>query len=159
MGEGTPITPCYITCDALRTSLPNINILSWFIGEPGSACGGLKLHRDDCKFCKLEPTSFVAENALALAVRDKFPVMPLHTLIIPKRHITDIFHTFVEEREAIHALALLCIEDIARIDPRVEGFNFGSNVGQAAGQRIFHAHVHLIPRRTGDAPPPPARQE
>jgi diadenosine tetraphosphate (Ap4A) HIT family hydrolase len=34
----------------------------------------------------------------------------------------------------------------------VQGFNFGSNIGAAAGQMIFHAHVHQIPRRSGDVP-------
>jgi diadenosine tetraphosphate (Ap4A) HIT family hydrolase len=42
-------------------------------------------------------------------------------------------------------------------DSTIGGFNFGSNIGEAAGQKIFHAHLHLIPRRVGDTPPPPAR--
>ena len=65
--------------------------------------------------------------------------------------MTDIFETNAEEREAIHTLAVLCRKNICDEDPEVDGFNFGSNVGIAAGQRILHAHVHLIPRRHGDA--------
>jgi diadenosine tetraphosphate (Ap4A) HIT family hydrolase len=99
----------------------------------------------------------VAENALAFAVRDKFPVKPLHTLVIPKRHVTDIFETSPEEREALHQLAIECRTAICCDNPTVQGFNFGSNIGATAGQKIFHAHIHLIPRRLGDMPPPPAR--
>lgn len=101
--------------------------------------------------------TILAENPSAFAIRDKFPVRPLHTLIIPKRHVTDIFATDASEREAIHDLALLCREAIVGEDPSVSGFNFGSNIGHAAGQKIFHAHVHLIPRRPGEGDLPAAR--
>jgi len=112
---------------------------------------------DACPFCIADSLSFVCENDLAFAIRDKFPVRPLHTLVIPKRHVADIFETTLEEREALHQLALECRSAIYKEDPEVRGFNFGSNVGATAGQKIFHAHVHLIPRRLGDTPPPPAR--
>jgi diadenosine tetraphosphate (Ap4A) HIT family hydrolase len=112
---------------------------------------------NNCPFCLVQALTLVAENDLAFAVRDKFPVRPLHTLVIPKRHVADIFETSLEEREAIHQLALECRAVIFQDDPEVQGFNFGSNVGAAAGQKIFHAHLHLIPRRIGDTPPPPAR--
>ncbi|GLI93927.1 HIT family protein [Methylocystis echinoides] len=110
-----------------------------------------------CPFCAITPTAWVGENDLAFAIRDKFPVRPLHTLLIPKRHVQDIFETTPEEREALHQLALERRSAIRGEDPDVQGFNFGSNIGEAAGQKIFHAHLHLIPRRPGDTPPPPAR--
>jgi diadenosine tetraphosphate (Ap4A) HIT family hydrolase len=93
---------------------------------------------------------------LAFAIRDISPARPFHTLIIPKRHVADIFETSAEEREAIHELAMQCRKNICDEDPSVGGFNFGSNVGVAAGQKIFHAHVHLIPRRQGDTDLQPA---
>lgn len=110
-----------------------------------------------CPFCAIEPAAWVGENDLAFAIRDKFPVRPLHTLLIPKRHVRDIFETTPEEREALHQLALARRSAIRGEDPDVQGFSFGSNIGEAAGQKIFHAHLHLIPRRPGDTPPPPAR--
>ncbi|WP_133704657.1 HIT family protein [Rhizobium sp. BK313] len=100
-----------------------------------------------CIFCRISDLIIIAENELAFAIRDKFPVRRLHTLIIPKRHVADIFSTDKAEREAIHRLAVECREAIGNEDPTVAGFNFGSNIGAAAGQKIFHAHVHLIPRR------------
>jgi len=60
------------------------------------------MRQHDCIFCNLEALDLIAENALAFAIRDKFPVKPLHTLIIPRRHAAHIFETSVEEREAIH---------------------------------------------------------
>jgi diadenosine tetraphosphate (Ap4A) HIT family hydrolase len=39
-------------------------------------------------------------------------------------------------------------------DPTIEGFNIGVNVGASAGQTVFHCHIHLIPRRTGDVANP-----
>ena len=115
------------------------------------------MHGQDCVFCNMAALDWVAENGLAFAVRDKFPVRPLHTLIIPKRHIADIFAASPAELEAIHELARACVDELRTLDPGVAGFNFGSNIGEAAGQKIFHAHVHLIPRRAGDIPPPPAK--
>lgn len=101
----------------------------------------------ECVFCRREELTVVAENEQAFAIRDKFPVRPPHTLIIPKRHVVDIFGTSAKEREAIHGLALVCRELILVEDSAVGGFNFGSNIGKAAGQKIYHTHVHLIPRR------------
>ncbi|MGV1838471.1 HIT family protein [Rhizobium rhizogenes] len=103
-----------------------------------------------CIFCRRSDLPIVAENELAFAIPDKFPVRRLHTLLIPKRHVADIFSTDEAEREAIHQLAMKCRETIGYQDPTVAGFNFGSNIGAAAGQKIFHAHVHLIPRRPNE---------
>ena len=110
----------------------------------------------DCMFCNLEEKFIIAENALAIAVRDKFPAKPLHTLIIPKRHTIDVFETTAAEREALHELAAACLRRLKEEDPTIEGVNIGHNVGQVAGQKIFHTHLHLIPRRKGDLAPPVA---
>ncbi len=110
-----------------------------------------------CPFCNLATLAPIAQNELAFAIRDKFPVRPLHSLILPKRHAVDIFETMLDEREAMHEIAQQLREEIMREDASVGGFNFGSNIGAVAGQKIFHAHLHLIPRRAGEEPPPPAR--
>lgn len=112
-----------------------------------------------CVFCNLNGEQVLLENDHALAIRDKFPARPLHTLVIPKRHITDIFHSTAEEREAIHALALAARKAIMAEDATVTGFNFGSNIGASAGQKVLHAHVHLIPRRDGEVELPTANPE
>lgn len=114
---------------------------------------------DACIFCQLDPADIVAENDLAIAIRDKFPAKPLHTLIIPRRHCTDVFETTPCEREALHGLAADCLSALKLTDPTIEGVNFRSNVGAVAGQKILHTHIHLIPRRLGDMAPPPAQQD
>lgn len=114
---------------------------------------------DSCIFCDHAALEIIAENDLAVAVKDKFPVMPLHTLIIPKRHSEDIFETTLDEREAMHQLTLRCLAMLKEQDPSIEGVNYGSNVGAVAGQKILHTHAHLIPRRRGDLAPAPARHD
>lgn len=112
-----------------------------------------------CIFCDQDSLTIIAENELAIAVADKFPVKPLHTLIIPRRHSETIFETTADEREAMHQLAMQCFQTLKAQDPRIDGLNFGSNIGAVAGQKIFHTHLHVIPRRRGDLDPPPARHE
>ncbi len=113
-------------------------------------------HREpSCLFCDtLTNRSIIAENALAYAIRDGFPVTPLHTLIIPKRHVVDYFGLSQAEINATTQLIHQLRESMMKEDVTVEGFNIGMNCGEAAGQTIFHCHIHLIPRRGGDAENP-----
>jgi diadenosine tetraphosphate (Ap4A) HIT family hydrolase len=96
----------------------------------------------------------VAENNLCVAIRDAFPVTPLHTLIIAKRHVADYFDLYQPELNAIHSLLAEQREIIRSEDASVTSFNLGINAGADAGQTIFHVHFHLIPRRTGDGEQP-----
>ena len=107
-----------------------------------------------CVFCAMGAEHIIASNRLAYAVRDTSPVTPLHTLILPKRHVADYFELTAEERRAIEELQQETSRDILERDPAVAGFNLGVNIGAAAGQTIFHCHVHLIPRRPGDVANP-----
>jgi len=90
------------------------------------------------------------QNELAFAIRDGFPVTELHTLIIPRRHVEDYFGLTSDELLACDALLRGLKSEIVRMDPMVTAFNIGMNAGLAAGQTIFHCHIHLIPRRAGD---------
>ncbi|MCR9257680.1 MAG: HIT domain-containing protein [Alphaproteobacteria bacterium] len=108
----------------------------------------------DCVFCQLEPSRIIYENELCLAIRDGFPVTPMHTLIIPKRHVSDYFDLYQPELNAIHSLLGQQKQSIVAEDPSVSAFNIGVNTGADAGQTIFHVHVHLIPRRSGDVDQP-----
>ena len=109
---------------------------------------------EGCVFCEIPSERVIAENELCYAIRDGFPVTPLHSLIIPKRHVSDYFDLFQPELNAIHRMLNDLRSDIQRDDPEVTGFNVGINAGESAGQTIFHCHVHLIPRRSGDASNP-----
>jgi diadenosine tetraphosphate (Ap4A) HIT family hydrolase len=103
-----------------------------------------------CVFCALPAEPIIAANAHAFAVRDSAPAAPLHTLVLPRRHVADYFELDADEREAIAALLGDCRRDILAHDPDVAGFNIAVNIGAAAGQTVLHCHVHLVPRRLGD---------
>ena len=112
-------------------------------------------HREPgCPFCEMPKERMVGENELAYAVRDAFPVTPLHTLVIPKRHVPGHFELDRPELDACHRLLEQEREAISRADAGVGGFNIGVNDGKTAGQTVFHSHIHLIPRREGDAEDP-----
>lgn len=108
---------------------------------------------NDCLFCQEPQKEIVAENALALAFFDKFPVNQGHTLIIPKRHVASFFEVTTEELQAINEL-IFKVKDILDQRFKPEGYNIGVNVGAAAGQTIFHLHCHVIPRYLGDVEDP-----
>jgi diadenosine tetraphosphate (Ap4A) HIT family hydrolase len=104
-----------------------------------------------CLFCA--PREVTARNASAYATRDSYPVSPGHTLIIPLRHCTDFFDLSPEE--ILACMELLAAEhDNLNAELSPDGYNVGVNVGRAAGQSIFHVHIHLIPRYEGDHPNP-----
>ena len=113
------------------------------------------MHKE-CLFCDHKQFKLIGENDHSYAIRDKFPVTELHTLIISKKHYTTVFELPSFELASIFDLAKACLETILQQDPSVKGFNFGSNAGQVAGQKIHHVHFHLIPRREGDVAPPAA---
>jgi diadenosine tetraphosphate (Ap4A) HIT family hydrolase len=106
-----------------------------------------------CRFCQIVAPPVIS-NALCYAIRDGNPVTPLHSLIIPRRHVESFFDLNGRERNAIFALMDEMKSNIQDNDETVEGFNVGINDGEAAGQSVFHVHVHLIPRRRGDVENP-----
>ena len=93
------------------------------------------------------------QNELAYCERDSYPVSPGHSLIIPFRHCASFFELTSEETTA--CMALLVQERMVLDDEfNPDGYNIGVNVNAAAGQSIFHVHIHLIPRYTGDSSRP-----
>ena len=108
----------------------------------------------DCPFCNLnENVELISETATAVAFLDSFPVNQGHTLIIPKRHIASYFDLTVHEQRALWLLVNRCKIIIEkRFNP--DGFNVGINIGEYAGQSVFHVHIHLIPRYKGDVESP-----
>ena len=112
-------------------------------------------HRElGCIFCEMPRERVIAENELAYAILDAFPVTEGHTLIIPKRHVSDYFSLYQPERNAMQQLLEGQRRDILNSDSTVTGFNIGNNVGEDAGQTVMHCHTHLIPRRRGDVEEP-----
>lgn len=108
---------------------------------------------DRCIFCHTANEKLVVENDLAQAVYDTFPVSPGHTLIVPRRHATTIWDLTDEEYRACFALVREA-RVILEARHECDAFNLGVNCGEAAGQSVWHAHIHLIPRYKGDVPDP-----
>jgi len=109
----------------------------------------------DCLFCKFIrkeiETVTVYENEHVLAFLDINPAGTLegHTLVIPKKHFSDIFE--VDEAELCEIIK--AVRKIAKVIKKVsgaEGINIIQNNGKTAGQAINHIHFHIIPRITGD---------
>jgi ATP adenylyltransferase len=106
---------------------------------------------NDCLFCDLQGTErVVAENTLCYLIEDAYPVTEGHALIIPKRHVSDYFGLTQAEINATNLLLRDRKAYLQKHDAAITGFNIGMNCGEDAGQTIFHCHVHLIPRRSGD---------
>ena len=106
-----------------------------------------------CIFCSVEQKSIVAENRMSFAIKDRFPVSPGHTLVISKRHVSSFFDLTDEEHRAVlHAAKRARVTLDAELHP--DGYNIGVNVGTAAGQTVWHVHVHVIPRFDGDMEDP-----
>ena len=109
----------------------------------------------NCQFCRaLSGSRVVKKFGYVVAIRDKNPVTKDHLLIITERHIPDYFSMHEEERRDAERLLYKLRDEIAERDQTVTGFNIGANCGESAGQTIWHAHIHLIPRRDGDTPDP-----
>ncbi len=106
-----------------------------------------------CPFCNPDQSRVFYEGKLVTAIWDGFPVSSGHALLIPRRHVATWFDATYEEQ-----LELMAAIDIARSTilshHKPDGFNVGVNIGRAAGQTVFHLHVHVIPRYEGDVEDP-----
>src|SRR5437016_425473 len=109
----------------------------------------------NCPFCiDANHECITAVLGSVYSMRDLNPVTEGHLLIIPFRHTADFFSmTRFEQYDALE-LADTLRQRLLQRDPTVSGFNLGVNCGEAAGQTIQHAHVHLIPRRVCDTSSP-----
>ena len=108
----------------------------------------------DCVFCEIiegsSPSHRVYEDATTLVFMDLFPVAPGHTLLIPKEHSENLYEATPEE-----------VADVIRVSHRVahairkelapDGLGVYQLNGRAAGQTVFHYHMHLIPRSARDS--------
>lgn len=107
----------------------------------------------DCLFCKIIkkeiPNYTVYENDYVLAFLDIHPCCPGHTVIVPKKHFSNLLEMNREEWQNIMDGVRETINKIQKVlDP--EGINVAINDRPAAGQVVPHVHWHIFPRREGD---------
>jgi histidine triad (HIT) family protein len=111
---------------------------------------------EDCIFCKIvqkqAPASVVYEDDVILAFMDIRPVSEGHTLVIPKHHYRDIFDTPPSLLAATHKIAQKISSPVKKVT-NADGISIVQQNGVAAGQDIFHIHVHIIPRFQGRKTP------
>ena len=112
----------------------------------------VKMKVMDCPFCN-PSRPVICSNESAIAIRDAFPVAEGHTLVIPKDHEPDITKvSSVVYQDCFELVRVVADNLIEELSPA--GINIGVNIGEAAGQTIDHAHIHVIPRYDGDTPNP-----
>lgn len=107
----------------------------------------------DCIFCRIAngeiPSATVYEDDLVRVILDLGPAARGHALVLPKEHFTDS----TEAPEALlgHVMAVGASIGEAQMKAfGADGFNLIQNNGEAAGQSVFHLHMHVIPRKAGD---------
>jgi ATP adenylyltransferase len=115
---------------------------------------GRDARQEGCVFCDPPLDRVITQNTLAVAIYDRSPVTHLHALTIPRRHVATWFDLYEPERRAMNLLIDEVRASVTGNDPTITAFNIGMNSGVDAGQTIFHAHIHLIPRRPGDVANP-----
>jgi histidine triad (HIT) family protein len=108
---------------------------------------------DDCIFCKIIagelPAQKVFEDDQTVAFMDIAPATRGHLLVIPRTHSRNLLEITAEDLAAVAATAQRMAQRInERLSP--DGINLHNACGAAAGQTVFHFHMHVIPRYEGD---------
>lgn len=107
-----------------------------------------------CPFCYLDSgRDIILETDFSFCIFDKYPVSTGHMLIIPKRHSTNYLENTNEEKIDLWFLVDRAVE-LIKSKYKPNGFNIGININEAAGQTVFHTHIHVIPRYFGDIDEP-----
>ena len=111
----------------------------------------------DCLFCKIIageiPSDKVYEDEHVFAFRDINPVAPLHVLIIPKQHISMINDVEDDDAITMGRLFVAAKKIIQELGVADDGYRTVMNCGEAAGQTVFHVHMHLLAGRDLTWPP------
>ncbi len=114
------------------------------------------MNSEECLFCHREDTDrhqVFAENDLAYARWDNYPVSVGHAEVVPKEHIDSFFDLNNNQLVALYSL-LKTARAIIIEKHHPDGFNVGLNNDEMAGRTIPHLHLHLIPRYKGDVENP-----
>ncbi|MFN8607109.1 MAG: HIT family protein [Vulcanimicrobiota bacterium] len=104
-----------------------------------------------CPFCHPNPWEVFYEGTLVLGLWNGYPVTPGHALLVTRRHVPDWFAASPQEVAELSQAVAMAREVVeAKFQP--DGFNIGTNIGEAAGQTVFHLHLHVLPRYFGQLP-------
>ena len=107
----------------------------------------------DSAFHPVATGRIVYEDAAVVAFYDRYPVSPGHVLVVARQVTASLFELPETVQSAVWA-AVSKVRALLQDSHKPAGFNIGLNDGQAAGQTIAHAHIHIIPRYSGDQSDP-----
>jgi len=111
------------------------------------------MKKDDCIFCKIAnggiPSATVYEDEAFRVILDIAPAAKGHALILPKEHYDNLWELGKEESEKVMEIAAK-VSKAQKKALGCDGVNILQNNGVAAGQTVFHFHMHLIPRYEDD---------
>lgn len=113
----------------------------------------MKKYVEDCIFCKINkgeiPSTTIYEDEDFKVMLDINPASKGHAVLLPKNHAANLFELSDEDAEKVIKVVRKCAVAMMEV-LHCDGMNILQNNGEAAGQTVFHYHVHLIPRYNGD---------
>ena len=111
----------------------------------------------DCLFCKISagtiPAKMVFENERIVAFDDINPQAPTHIQIIPRKHIATTLEVSAEDRELMGEIVQTAAALARERGIAEDGFRLVVNTNPAAGQSVYHLHLHLLGGRSLGWPP------
>jgi len=111
------------------------------------------LNNDDCIFCKIIakeiPSKILYQNNNTIAFLDIFPISQGHTIVIPKKHYTNLETIPINELDEVMETVKI-VSNLIYKNLNIDGYNILQNNYKAAGQVINHFHIHIIPRSNAD---------
>jgi histidine triad (HIT) family protein len=111
-------------------------------------------HTNDCIFCKILSgeleVSMIYQDECCSAFMDIQPINPGHALVIPNRHAARLADLDEADGGQMFRLAQRLAAALYKSEVRCEGVDFFLADGEAAGQEVFHVHLHVFPRYVGD---------
>jgi histidine triad (HIT) family protein len=118
---------------------------------------------DSCIFCRIAageiPSKKVYEDEDMLAFHDIHPAAPIHFLIIPKKHLVNLYDADIKE-QALLGKMLGMAGQLAREQGSVDGFRVVINTGRVGRQEVYHLHIHIMggPEPLGSRGPAPLKE-
>jgi histidine triad (HIT) family protein len=114
---------------------------------------GMRFMSENCIFCQIirkeAPASIIYEDDQVTAFLSNRPVNVGHTLVVPKKYYENIYE--IPEEEAAYLFKIVKrIAQTVKAATGIEGIRIVQNNGEAAGQVVFHLHIHIIPMRPGN---------
>ena len=115
------------------------------------------MSNESCLFCKILagdiPAEIIYESDTAIGFRDINPKAPTHVVIIPRKHIATINDIDPNDQQVVGRLFTAAREIAEKEGHADAGYRVAMNCNEAAGQTVFHIHLHLLGGRSFSWPP------